>query len=451
MRALAIVACIPLAGAAVYMGGEDGAGIAALLGMFLVAFMLLLFRREGARRAGALTRAEEDFQFVAFIVLAGLFVRTVLAMGLRHAGLNQVIAPDEYTFHDNGRYFLGWLQGEFAEPFSYRWRNSTQVGYFALVGGLYWLFGVHEVVPVLVNCLIGALAAVPAYRLASQVGGRRAGRYAAVLVTFFPSLVLWSTLLIRDALVLLLILWCTVFAQSLLRRFTLRGVLLLVACLAGLATLRSYVFVMQTGGMLLAFLVAGVRRPGRAVATAVLAGLGAVMVVKGLGVGGDALAEASLEHISTRRQLNSVGQSGMEAPGHDLDSPLGALTYLPIGLVWFLFAPFPWQVGGRQAMAVPDVLVWYLSFPLVVYGVAVALRRRRRPSMAPLLVAALFTVIHSLVEGNVGIIVRHRAHVLVLLLPFAGFAAARFVAQARKRREELRHRHVRYRTAAAST
>lgn len=434
---LPLLVILLLAGLLVFTNGSDGAGAAALVGVFLVGFGAMLLRKESAtfqrHEAGFNERRESDFQFLWFLMLAGALLRVVLAMGMRHAGVNEAIAPDEYTFHDNGRWFLGWLEGDFSTPFSARWQGTSDLGYFAVVGTLYYVFGVHAVVPVLLNCLIGALCAVPAYHLAGHVAGRRSARAAAVFVTFFPSLVLWSTLLIRDAAVLLLVLWTVVFVQRLLRRFSMRTLILLVVCLGLLATLRAYLFVLITVGGGMSFVVAGIRRPGRAALATVGAVLGAVLLVKVLGLGADTISRASLEHIAARRHWNSFGAGGFDTGEFDLSTPTGALTYLPYGLMWFLLSPFPWQSSGRQALAIPDVLVWYVAIPLVVVGLIYGLRRRRRASMAPLLCALLITVLHSLWEGNVGIIFRHRAHVLVLFLPFAAVGLQRLLHRARRR------------------
>jgi len=269
---LPVLLLLPMAGMAVLVGGTQGAGVIALLGVFLVGFALLLLRGEGAQlritRKDFNPRREADVQFLGFLILAGAMLRVVAALAMRQAGINEAIAPDEYTFHDNGRYFMGWLQGEFANPFSYRWRGTTDVGYFAVVGTLYAIFGAFPVVPILFNCVVGALCAIPAYRLGARIGGRVAGRFSAGIVTFFPSLILWSTLLIRDAPALFLILWSVVCTQELMRRFSLAWLAKLLLFLALLATFRAYLFVLVASGATVSFLIVGIRRPGRAVLTA---------------------------------------------------------------------------------------------------------------------------------------------------------------------------------------
>lgn len=434
---LPLLLLLPLAGLAVLTGGAEGAGVAALAGVFLIGFSFLLLRREESRflrlDQGFNERREADVQFLGFVVLFSAILRIGLALGMRYAGVNEAIAPDEYTFHDNGRYFLGWLEGEFSTPFSYRWAGTSDVGYFVVVGSLYFVFGAYEIVPILLNCLLGAACAFPAYRLAGTISGRRGARVAAVLVAFFPSLLLWSTLLIRDAPALFLVLWSVVFCQQLMRRITLRTLLLLTTCLGMLATLRAYLFVLIVAAALFSFVLAAIRKPGRAFAAAIGAALAATVLVQGLGLGEDTIARATLEHISVRREWNSIGAGGIGQSEFDLRTPAGALAYLPYGMLWFLFSPFPWQSSGRQALAVPDVLLWYVCMPLVVIGIVYALRRRRRAALVPVMAAVLITILHSLWEGNVGIIFRHRAHVLVLFLPFVGVAVVRLKQRARAR------------------
>lgn len=424
-----------LAAVSVFFGGLDGAGVIALSGAFLVAFGFLLFRRATTDvRSVANPRAEDDAQFLWMLILFGIALRVAVTLTLRMTGINEAVAPDEITYDDNGAYFAAWTRGEAPHAFQqYKWKGSMQVGYFALVGSVYAAFGKYPVLPVLLNCVVGGLCAYPAYLVASRVAGRGAGRAAAVLVSFFPSLVLWSSLLIRDAFVLFFLLWCACLAQSLLEKFRVRTLVLLVVCLAALGTLRSYLVVMTAAAAVVAFLVGGVRRPGRAIAVSVTCAALVLLLVKGAGLGADYLGDASLQGLAMRRQYNAIGGEGaISLDGHDVSTPLGAVTYLPVGLAWFLLSPFPWQFEGRQGMAVPEVLIWYACIPFVAVGVVFALRRRRRHALVALFVAAFVVLLYSLVEGNVGIIFRHRAQALVLLLPFAA------VGWARRRRARAR-------------
>lgn len=426
---------LPATAMAIATTGVGGAGAVLAVGLALASVAALLVRGDevGARTPAAARRLA-DARFLVVLVVAGFVVRAVLALGLRALDLNLVLGGDEGTFDANARVFHAWLEGRLPEPFQEKWQHSSQVGYFVFVGSLYWVLGVVPLVPVLLNCIIGALTAIPVYRIAARIGGRLAGRWAAVLIVFFPSLVLWSSLLVRDAPALFLIAWAAALGQDLLRRVSLAKALTLIACLGVLATLRSYIFLLLAAALVGAFLIAAVRRPGRALAVAVLATLGILLLVRGAGLGEEFLAEDYLVRIDHQRRLNAlVGNAAIEMGAHDISTPAGALVYLPTGLAYFLLAPFPWQLGGRQALALPDLLVWYACLPLVVMGAIWAYRRRRVPALVPLLAGISICLLYALVEGNVGIIVRHRAQALVLLLPYAGVQVARLVRRLRRR------------------
>ena len=59
--------------------------------------------------------------------------------------------------------------------------------------------------PKLMNCFVGAIAVVPFYALGRELGGDRAGRLVALAGAFWPSLILWSVLNLKDIMVVVLI------------------------------------------------------------------------------------------------------------------------------------------------------------------------------------------------------------------------------------------------------
>lgn len=96
------------------------------------------------------------------------------------------------------------------------------------------------------------------------------------------------------------------------------------------------------------------------------------------------------------------------------------LAYLPTGMSYALFAPFPWALQRTVDMlTVPEMVVWYAAMAL-----AAATLWRRRHDLLPLAVPALYaggvTLLLSLVEGNVGTVYRHRGMLIPIVLLFAG-------------------------------
>jgi hypothetical protein len=96
------------------------------------------------------------------------------------------------------------------------------------------------------------------------------------------------------------------------------------------------------------------------------------------------------------------------------------LSYLPTGLAYAIFAPFPLFARRiQEILAAPEMLVWYV---LVAAGVASTWRERRRwPYLAPLtLTIGGLMLVLALAEGNVGTLFRHRA----MVIPFAASLAS---------------------------
>lgn len=281
------------------------------------------------------------------------------------------------------------------------------------------MFGFKPVAAKLLNCLVGAGAALFAYWIAGELAGQGAARSTAVLAMFFPSLVLWSTQNLRDTVVLLLVALILWLALRLRQRATLRRFVELVAVLGALTFMRDYMAVMVVFTLTGSFLIS----PDRAVVTNVLVGVGlfglALLAYTQLGLGAEWLEAANFEAIHGQREALAIGGSAFR-PELDVSTPLRGLQYLPLGLAFFLLAPFPWQIGSALSMmTMPEMLIWYVLLGFVVYG-GWFLVRRRFARVEPILIfVALTTTIYALVEGNAGTAYRHRAQIVIFLLVFA--------------------------------
>lgn len=434
MRFLVVLLAAGVFVVPVFLTGSGGRttlspAAAAITGFLLLGFALLLLssRRKGEGPEGNDDDpAVRDRYYLATLILVGFAVRVLVAAAIHRLRIDEVVAPDEETFHANGQQFCLWLQGATPYRLSWRFLDSLQVGYYYLVGTIYYLFGVERFLPVLLNCALGALTALPVFGIAKDLGGREAGRPAALLVTFFPSVLLWSTLLIRDTLVILMLLLIIRTVMKLRREFSLPRALLLLLFLMGLGTLRQYLFVLVAASAVASFLVGRAGRAGRSFLVGITVIVGLLVVMRFAGFGLWSLERASLYQLNLHRQFNTVeGAAGTIAPDVDISEPANAITYLPVGMFYFLGSPFPWQVlNARQIMALPDVLTWYLLLPPIVLGLVTLVRRRFRDSLMLLTTITLITVLYSLVEGNVGIIFRHRAQIIVPMMVCAGVGIA---------------------------
>jgi len=72
------------------------------------------------------------------------------------------------------------------------------VGYPAMLGGLYFIFGPHPWVAMTLNAILGSFAVVAVHRLASTVATRRGANIAAVIAALHPTLLLYTPALMTE-------------------------------------------------------------------------------------------------------------------------------------------------------------------------------------------------------------------------------------------------------------
>jgi hypothetical protein len=135
-----------------------------------------------------------------------------------------------------------------------------------------------------------------------------------------------------------------------------------------------------------------------------------------------------------RSDLAATANTGF-AQDVDVSTTAGALSAIPIGLIYLLFAPFPWQLANlRQSITLPEMLIWWGSFPMLVLGVWFTLKYRLRQALPILIFTSMLTLAYSIFQGNVGTAYRQRAQLLVFYFIFVAVG----VVLIRERRENQR-------------
>src|ERR1044072_7007663 len=143
----------------------------------------------------------------------------------------------------------------------------------------------------------------------------------------------------------------------------------------------------------------------------------------------------TLEAVQRSRADLARAGSGF---GQDVDvsTTEGAISTIPIGMIYLLFAPFPWQLASlRQSITLPEMIIWWLSFPLLVLGIWYSIRYRLRQISPILIFTSMLSVAYSVFQGNVGTAYRQRAQLLVF---YFIFVAVGFVLLKEKKEERDR-------------
>jgi hypothetical protein len=243
-------------------------------------------------------------------------------------------------------------------------------------------------------------------------------------MAFFPQMVFWSTGMYKDPPILLCIALAMFAVLRLRERLSVGMVVVFVAGIVALITLRFYIAYFVLFAALATF---GFTQRRGAVRMVITYGLliGLLYGALNVAVKRDTLEQQtsylSLERLQTTREDQATwGRSGF-GQDYDVSTPMGALSALPLGLVYLLFAPFPWAVSGlRQALALPETLVWYALMPAFLRGVVFALKKHVGAVLPIAVFAVSLTAAYALMQGNIGTAYRQRTQITMFFFIFMG-------------------------------
>jgi hypothetical protein len=127
----------------------------------------------------------------------------------------------------------------------------------------------------------------------------------------------------------------------------------------------------------------------------------------------------SLEVLQrSRKDQSKSAESGFGGDG-DVSTTEGAIAIIPIGFTYLMLAPFPWQLGSfRQAITIPEMIVWWSSMPLLIFGLVYTIRNRLKSAIPILIFTIMLTLAYSIFQGNVGTAYRQRTQIQVFLFIF---------------------------------
>ncbi len=411
-----IAACLTVAGlgltAAVF---PEGAG-AILVVAVLSALTIFVFRR-----------FTEDKEFVTTIFFAALFLRLAFGLFVHIYDLREFFGGDAltYDYHGNNlmQYWAGAIQENDPALDKVRFLSSSGWGMYYLVGAIYSIFGRNILAAQSFCAVIGAATAPMVYYCSLKIfQNKNVGKFAAVAIALFPSFIIWSGQLMKDGLIIFLLVLAITMVLQLQEKFNYLALILLTLSLGGIISLRFYIFYM------VAIAVAGSFVIGVSKSTQSIVIRSVVLIAMGLGLtymgvirnaGTEFERFGNLESIqSSRSDLATSAESGF---GQDIDVSTagGAISSIPVGFLYLMFAPFPWQVSSlRQAITLPEVFLWWAMIPLMIIGIWYAIKHRLRSAFPILIFSLTLTLAYSIFQGNVGTAYRQRTQIQVFLFIF---------------------------------
>ena len=371
-------------------------------------------------------QAKEYREFLLLVFISGLLVRVLIGTLTFVFNLQDFFASDTRVYDNFGYTLLRVWQGEL--PYRYAAsifrEGSSYWGMLYMVAAIYGVVGRNVLAVQFINAVLGAATAPIIFLCAQHIfQNTRVARLSAFIVAFFPSLILWSSQALKDAPIIFLLAVVMLATLKLGEKLNLKYFVVLVCGLLGILSLRFYIFYMVVAAVGGAFAIGM-----RSLTTqnflrqfVVIIGVGLAMTYLGVLRGGGSQLEriSNLENVQLYRSaLANSAQSGFGADV-DVSTTSGAIRAVPVGLVYLWFAPFPWQLGNlRQSITLPEMLIWWSLFPLLVLGVWFTVKYRLRQALPILIFTSMLTLAYAVYQGNVGTAYRQRAQLLVFYFIF---------------------------------
>lgn len=392
--------------------GSPEVGEAVVASIVLAAICILIIYQD-----------KTDRRFLRRLFVVALCLRWVLAFAIFYGEKQEFFGGDAITYDTCGQALCQSWQGlvDPRSPWLLRIASTSRSGWgmFYYVAGVYYLLGQNPLAIQLINSAFGAAACVAIYKITQMVyPHQRVARTSAILIAFSPSMILWSSQELKDAPIVLCLCLCTLYTLKLRDKFRIQSLLLLLGWLFCLYSLRHYTFYILFAAIVGTLLFASKRlTPVR-----VLRG-GVLIIVIGLVLAyfgtGNAAQSFDLKWIQASRVSGAMMANTGFGADVDITDPQAAITFLPVGVVYVLFAPFPWAIRNlRQLITLPELIIWWVLTPLMLKGYWFAMRERLRESFALCLFTIGLTLAYALYQSNVGTAYRHRAQLYVFFSIF---------------------------------
>jgi len=381
------------------------------------------------------SQPDEDARFLTQMFLVAFALRAVVGTTIYVLDVVGFFAGDVYTYDTFG--FLvaetweGLHHGGRIESLISRW--VTHPGYVYFLAVLYYVIGHKPMSGMAINWILGSLTVFLTFLIAKKMFDRRVAVYSAIFAAVMPSFVLWQCQLMKDPIIIFCICLCVYSVMNLQERFSLFYGVLWMVTLVALFYLRIYLFYIMGVTSAISLLVG--QRIGLVpmlFIAALFFGAFAFMAQKSgftqqvertqehqLGKGGDIFKKLdNLRRGQAGAGLHTeVGSRYLEEA--DISTAEKAITFLPIGLIYLLLAPFPWMViNFRQAITLPEMVVWWCLIPSLIRGLVYGVKNRFSYISSPLFFSIGLTLLYALFQGNVGTAHRQRTQIFIFYFIF---------------------------------
>jgi hypothetical protein len=374
--------------------------VRATLGLVVIVGFVVASITFAARRLGVPV-APPLIVFIVLSLIGMVFVATV--------GANVFAVTDAIVYDRDASAIADFLRGDGRFPKMLPGHAAWPI----LLGGIYYAFGDHPLLGLVLNSGIVGVAVVFVSRAAVEFSGAVSARLTVAAILLMPLALLYGPSLMREAISWLGIamLGCgaaltvtrlragpVILAAGGLVSISIRPTLGLFVTLAAVGTAVAVRLLMRRRFALLAVVVVG-------------SALGAYF----LGPSVITVLEFSPEYVEDNRDDLALAATGFDVPTTGLTGSIGLTLTGLLTLPRAVLGPLPSEVGPEPVWlwVIANTLYWFALLVLVI------VRYRGRPEVGAvlLLTTGMALVGIAITLTNYGIVVRMRGMPMFLMLP----------------------------------
>ena len=391
--------------------------------------------------------AERSFLVKLFIwglllrVILLLIIQPVLIYINRWFTAEGVSESAAYLFGDDGYYtlrswgivqhMLGYKIDSFMVPRTLGYHGYTF--YLYIVAFFYYLFGFSPISVTFTNCIFSVSTGVVYYFVAKEISNDKSARVAAIIITFFPSLMIWSISNLKDALFIFLTGIIFLAFMKVIRTDKIGYWALLLAAIFISILIRPKFIILEAGIVLWACaLYFYLKKKLRSKYILLIFICGAAVwpiLSHGLVFIKNALVDyhrgvAFTEGFRYRIYddwLYKIGLRGSIVSGLDM------LKAFFRGWAHFFLEPFPWKMCSVLSLAsFPQMIIWYMMLPFGIAGIFIQMKRDKKMALAFLAFFLSIGTILAMTGGNIGTDLRIRDMLSPLIIVFSSIGLTHF-------------------------
>lgn len=372
----------------------------------------------------------EDAQFQVNIFFVAFSLRILVGLIIYGWDLTAVFGDE-----DSAGYISGWfvaqnwyrngLDGFFTDIVRVLAKEQN-VGQSVIWGSfMYIAGGPSRMIVSVINSFAGSLLVLVIYRLAKKLFDFQTAKVAAVLVTFWLSIILLSAGTSKEMMVI-----CAEWAVLYLAIRNPRGLsqkegILAIPVMLILYSLRFYAFYMCAAAL---FFRAFTANRKNFVRNSILGFILVASMLAFLNVSG--AINKDIERVDRQSQTLDTWRvvvASTTNTGLDIYSEYNnSVAAVPIATIYFFFAPFPWEIfnGGslRTSFAVVENVLIIFLFVIGFTSIRAFLKERVYQLLPILVFCALYSGMHIWGLSNVGLAWRHKQTVMPLIFLLAALS-----------------------------